>query len=301
MASRSLALLLVVAAAVVRAQSPAADADYRKAVETGRAKHEADYTRQFVPLAGLFYLDAGDNTAGSDTSNDIVLPQRAPARIGRFIYHSGRTIFEPHPAASVTLNGQRVAFPILLRADDEPQPPDELVIGEIALWVHNSGERRAIRMRDPQSDMARSFVGYRWFPIDERYRAIGKFIKDPAPRELKIPSLSGDDQAYTTEGLVEFMLNGQKLRLRPMTTRPGRLFFIFRDATSGTETYEAARFLYADLAADGTTVVDFNEAYNPPCAFNPYTTCPLPLPENRLKVRITAGERAYAGKLAKSK
>jgi uncharacterized protein len=99
---------------------------------------------------------------------------------------------------------------------------------------------------------------------------------------------------FTTEGVVEFTLDRQTLRLRAMTTRPNRLYFIFRDGTSGKETYETARFLYADLRNDGTTTLDFNEAYNPPCAFNPFTTCPLPPVENRLKVRIPAGEKAYA-------
>jgi uncharacterized protein (DUF1684 family) len=122
---------------------------------------------------------------------------------------------------------------------------------------------------------------------------VGRLIRDAAPREVKVASLTGDDQAYTTEGVVEFDLLGERLTLRPMTTRPNRFFFIFRDATSGKETYEAARFLYADLAADGTTVLDFNEAYNPPCAFNPFTTCPLPPRENRLRVAIPAGERNY--------
>jgi uncharacterized protein (DUF1684 family) len=99
-----------------------------------------------------------------------------------------------------------------------------------------------------------------------------------------------------TEGVVEFTLAGQKVRLRPMTTRPNRFWFIFRDGTSGKETYETARFLYSDLREDGTTILDFNQAYNPPCAFNPFTTCPIPLPENRLKVRIPVGEKAYSSK-----
>ena len=86
---------------------------------------------------------------------------------------------------------------------------------------------------------------------------------------------------------------GQTLRLRPFTTRPKRFYFVFRDASSGQETYETARFLYADLLDDGTTVLDFNQAYNPPCSFNPYTTCPIPLRENRLPVKILAGEKAY--------
>jgi uncharacterized protein (DUF1684 family) len=107
----------------------------------------------------------------------------------------------------------------------------------------------------------------------------------------------GDVDEYATEGVVEFVLQGQTLRLRPFTTRPGRLYFVFRDASSGQETYEAARFVYADLAPDGTAVIDFNQAYNPPCAFNPYTTCPIPLPENRLPVKILAGEQAYPVKV----
>ena len=137
------------------------------------------------------------------------------------------------------------------------------------------------------------FTGFRWFPIDDKYRVTARFIKDPAPRQVHAPNQLGDEDVMTTEGVVEFTLGGKRVRLRPMTTRPRRLWFIFRDGTSGKETYETARFLYSDLKADGTTVLDFNQAYNPPCAFNPYTTCPLPPQENRLKVRILAGEKAY--------
>jgi uncharacterized protein (DUF1684 family) len=132
--------------------------------------------------------------------------------------------------------------------------------------------------------------------IDLQYRVFGRFIKDAAPREMKIPTLVGGYDVYTTEGVVEFTLKGQTLRLRPMTTRPNRFFFILRDGSSGKETYEAARFLYSDLRPDGTTILDFNELYNPPCAFNPYTTCPLPLPENRLTVPLLVGEKAYQKK-----
>jgi uncharacterized protein (DUF1684 family) len=125
------------------------------------------------------------------------------------------------------------------------------------------------------------------------YRVTGRFIRDPTPRDLTVMNTFGDADVYKTEGVVEFTLDGQTLRLRPFTTRPNRFYFVFRDASSGQETYEAARFLYSDLRDDGTTVLDFNQAYNPPCAFNPYTTCPLPLPENRLSIKVLAGERAY--------
>jgi len=172
----------------------------------------------------------------------------------------------------------------------------ELAIGDLTLWVHISGERPTIRMRDPNGETARAFRGFQWFPIEDNFRVTGRFIKDAAPREVRAPNQLGDEDVMQTEGVVEFTLGGQKVRLRPMTTRPKRFWFIFRDGTSGKETYETARFLYSDLRDDGTTVLDFNQAYNPPCAFNPYTTCPIPLPENRLKVRIPVGEKAYAAR-----
>jgi uncharacterized protein (DUF1684 family) len=122
---------------------------------------------------------------------------------------------------------------------------------------------------------------------------VGRFVPDAEPRQMSVLNTFNDVDTYPTEGVVEFQLNGQMLRLRPFTTRPKRFYFVFRDASSGQETYETARFLYADLLDDGTTVLDFNEAYNPPCAFNPYTTCPIPLRENILPVKILAGEKAY--------
>jgi uncharacterized protein (DUF1684 family) len=272
----------------------AADAAYVKKVESWRAKHEADYRREYVPLAGLFYLQEGLNSAGSEKGHRVLLPPRVPPTIGSFVYEGGQIRFEPHPRAKVMLNDRPVTSPVDLRPDGDAEPADELTIGDIALWVHPDGNRRAIRMRDPQSDVARAFKGFRWFPIDERYRSVGRFVRDAAPRTVKVAILSGGEQDYVTEGVVEFKLNGEQVRLRPTTSRPGRLFFVFRDATSGKQTYEAARFLYADLNADGTVVMDFNEAYNPPCAFNPYTTCPLPMPENRLAIAIPAGELDYA-------
>jgi hypothetical protein len=112
---------------------------------------------------------------------------------------------------------------------------------------------------------------------------------------MQVLNTFGDVDTYATQGVVEFTLHGRTLTLRPFTTRPNRFYFVFRDASSGEETYETARFLYSDLLADGTTVLDFNEAYNPPCAFNAYTTCPIPLRENVLPVKVLAGEKAYAG------
>jgi uncharacterized protein (DUF1684 family) len=289
------AALSTLVAALATSALGAMDAASRKEAEEWRKQHEASYRREYVPLAGLFALKPGPNTAGSAASNAIVLPKQAPAIIGRFVL-AGKTVrFEPQPGVTVTLKGQRVTTGTALTSDIA-DAPDELAIGDIALWVHLSGDRPTIRMRDPNGETARSFRGFQWFPIEDQYRVTGRFIKDAAPREVKAPNQLGDEDTMKSEGVVEFKIAGQTVRLRPMTTRPKRFWFIFRDGTSGKETYETARFLYSDLRDDGTTVLDFNEAYNPPCAFNPYTTCPIPLPENRLKVRIPAGEKAYAQK-----
>lgn len=272
-------------------------AAYVAEVEAWRAKHEASYTREYSTIAGLHRLTPGVNTVGSDPVRDVVLPAPVPASIGRFVLDDGVVRFEPDPGAPVRLRDEPVTAPLVLR-DDSSAEVDELVIDDVRLVVHASGDQQLIRVRDPNGPLATGFLGFSWFPIDEQYRVVGQWIADTAPASVRVPNTFGDLDEFTTEGVVEFSLLGQTARLRPFTTRPNRLWFVFRDGSSGHETYEAARFLYADLRADGSVVVDFNQAYNPPCAFNPYTTCPIPLPENRLaSIRILAGEQAYPVKL----
>ena len=260
--------------------------------EKWRAKHEVDYRRDWVTIAALHPLKAGPNTAGSAETNDIVLPAATQPLLGRFVLTGQIVRFEPAVGTQVTLNGQPVTSPIDLRDDRVPKA-DELVVGDIRLVVHVSGDKRSLRVRDPNSAQAKGFLGFSWFPIDLQYRVVGRFIKDAQPQQIKVLNTFSEVDEYKSEGVVEFTLLGQTLRLRPFTTRPKRFYFVFRDASSGQETYEAARFLYADLLDDGTTVLDFNQAYNPPCAFNPYTTCPIPIRENRLPIKVLAGEKDY--------
>jgi uncharacterized protein (DUF1684 family) len=294
MTAMTLALTLA-GGLLVAGVATAPDSAHRDEVEKWRAKHEADYRREYVGLAGLFPMSPGINTVGSDKSNAIVLPKSAAPKVGRLVLDGDRVRFEPQSSVRVTLKGKPITAAFEPKHDEDKDGPDEIEINGVTFWVHLSGPRRTIRMRDDKGAVARSFAGFHWFAIDGSARVVGTFIKDPKPQGVKIPNQLGDEQDFTTEGVVEFTFNGQPARLRAMTTRPGRLYFIFRDGTSGKETYETARFLYADLKDDGTTVLDFNEAYNPPCAFNPYTTCPLPPQENRLTIRILAGEKNYAG------
>jgi uncharacterized protein (DUF1684 family) len=276
--------------------APAPAESPEQAIEKWRAKHDADYRRDWVSIAGLHPLKAGPNTAGSAVSNDIVLPAPVPLRLGTFVLTGQRVRFEPASDAAVLLRGQPVTAPIELK-DTSGSGADELTTGAVRMVIHVSGTNRSLRVRDPNGPLAQGFLGFSWFPIDLQYRVEGRLIRDDAPTSLRVLNTFGDVDEYRSEGVVEFELGGQKLRLRPFTTRPNRFYFVFRDASSGQETYETARFLYSDLKPDGTTLLDFNQAYNPPCAFNPYTTCPIPLRENRLPVKILAGEKAYPVKV----
>ena len=263
-----------------------------KEVEAWRAKHEADYRREWVTIAGLHPLKSGRNTVGSSPSSDIPLPAPAPPTVGYFTVADKTVGFTPEPGAPVRLRDAAVTSTVLVHGG-EPPASGTLSVGDVQFLVHLTGDRRTIRVRDPNGPQARSFLGFTWFPIDPEYRVIGRFIKDAEPNRMKVPNTIGDEDVYATDGVVEFTLFGQTLRLRPFTTRPKRFYFVFRDASSGHETYETARFFYADLRDDNSVIVDFNQAYNPPCAFNPYTTCPIPLRENRMTVKILAGEKAY--------
>jgi uncharacterized protein (DUF1684 family) len=263
-------------------------------IEKWRAEHEESYTRNWVTIEGLHFLKPGTQSAGSAPDNDVVVVASLPERLGIFTVASDEVTFEPEPGEPITINGKTVAAAMVLR-DDGAEEADVIEANGASVVVHRSGTRLSLRVRDPNGERARTFQGFDWFPVSRDYRVLGRFIPDATSRTLPVVNTFGDLDTYETEGVVELSLNGEPLRLRPFTSEPGRFFFVFNDASSGNETYEAARFLYSDLRPDGTTVLDFNEAYNPPCSFNPFTTCPIPLPENRLAIKVLAGEKKYRG------
>jgi hypothetical protein len=249
-------------------------------IEAWRAGHEDSYTHNWATIEGLHFLKSGTQSAGRAPDNDVVLIASLPERLGTFTVAPDAVTFDPEPGAPITINGE-TATAMALR-DDGADEPDVIEANGATVVVHRSGTRVSLRVRDPNGERSRSFQGFDWFPLSSSHRVLGRFIPDAAPRSMPVVNTFGDVDSYQTEGVVEFVLNGETLSLRPFTTEPGRFYFVFNDASSGEETYEAARFVYSDLRRDGTTILDFNEAYNPPCSFNPFTTCPIPLPENRL-------------------
>jgi uncharacterized protein len=151
-------------------------------------------------------------------------------------------------------------------------------------------------VRDKNNPLRKAFTGTKWFPVSAAYRVEGTFTPYEKPKVIEVPNILGDIDRMPIPGIVTFTLNGQEHKLEPVA-EPGdpQFWFIFRDLTSQKETYPAARFLYASAPVNGRMILDFNKAQNPPCAYNPYTTCPLPAEQNRLRTRIEAGEKRYDG------
>ena len=188
-----------------------------------------------------------------------------------------------------TRNGKRVDT-----AELRPDTDDQIALGDLRLLVHASGNRYAVRLKDKNSPLRKNFAGLRWYPVNESYRVSGRFVAYDKPKTVQLQNIMGDTGPMIVPGYVVFTMGGREVHLEPEADGTD-LSFVFGDLTSGNETYGAARFLDTTLLPNGQVILDFNEAYNPPCAYNPYTTCPLPPPENRLRVRIEAGEKKYPG------
>jgi uncharacterized protein (DUF1684 family) len=269
---------------------------YRAEIETFRQQREAKLTSDtgWLTIAGLYFLTKPDTTVGSGGDNDVVLPAGTPSKVGTFeLAKNGKVSVALEPGVKAALLDGKPFAGGPIKSDD-PGPPDRLVLGDVQVWVHQSGERPAIRVRDKNNHLRKEFSGMKWYPVNDAYRVEGTFEPLEKPEELKIPNMLGDIDTMTVPGHVRFTLNGKEHRMVVVTENDTEFWFIFRDLTSGDETYPAARFLYTPRPdANGRVTLDFNRAENPPCAFNSYATCPLPPPENRLQVRVEAGEKIY--------
>jgi uncharacterized protein (DUF1684 family) len=267
---------------------------YERTIERWRAQREVELKADdgWLTVAGLFWLKPGLNHAGADPANEVALPAgRAPARLGAFDLRDERVVFVAEPGTGVTVGGEPAR-----RADLTPGPrAPSIIVGDLTMFIIKRGDRFGVRMRDRHSALRREFTGLRWYPIDGAYRVTARFVAYPVAKTILVPNIIGDTPAMQSPGFVEFTMSGQTLRLEPVleSSDADELFFIVGDATNGHGTYGAGRFLYTDLPRDGRVVLDFNKLENPPCAFTPFATCPLPPPQNKLAVSIEAGELDY--------
>lgn len=250
----------------------------------------------WLTLVGLDWLEPGENTVGAAAGTDVRLPEGgAPALVGVLeLGPDGTVTLRPEADAGVTVDGEPVTTETVL-ASDASGAPSLVRAGRILLYVVARGDRLGVRIKDPEAETRTGFTGIESYPPDARFRVPATFEPYPEPKTIAVPSVAGTESEGLVPGVLRFQLEGRELTLEPMVDDPDdeQLFVVFADATSGVTTYGACRFLTVERPTPGTeTTIDFNYAYNPPCAFTPYATCPLPPPGNRLPVAVEAGERS---------
>lgn len=244
-------------------------------------------------VAGLHFLNPGENTFGSDPLNDIVLEFGDVPKQAGVITMNGRDVtIKAAAGQTLSYNGKPATEgPLRLAATD--RPADLISYKSTSFFLHFSGPRLAIRVRDQNAPLRRNFSSLKWYAANPAYKVTGQFTPLDKPKVVQAPTILGDLEPFTVPGHVSVTIGGKTANLEAWKSAD-RLWFVFRDLTSADTTYPSARFLYTDAPdATGKVVMDFNRAQNPPCAYNPWTTCPLPPSSNKLAVRIEAGEKRY--------
>lgn len=291
----------LLAAAVLLAQPATSEESEAARYESALAEWRADRVASlkgpdgWLNLAGLYWLTEGRNSFGAAAGNDLVAPEgSAPARLGSFLVEDGAVTFRAAPEADV-LHGETPVTEMLL-ADDQEKEATLLTSGSLAWTVIRRMDRLGVRLRDYDHPAVASFAGIESYPADPNWRIEARFEPYQEPRTIRVPTVvEGLGWEPTAPGTLEFEARGRTLSLEAYRSDDG-FMIVFADGTTGDTTYPAGRYLKADLPADdGITVLDFNKAYNPPCVFSEYATCPLATPRNRLPVAVEAGEK-YAEK-----
>lgn len=297
------ALILSTGVALVHADTPqqvATPSAYAHSIEQWRAGRVARLTAPdgWLSLIGLEWLQVGANRVGSAADNDIVL-QAGPAHLGVVtLDRSGQLHIKLADGSGATVDGKPVPEATLI--DDahvgDNASPTVVAFGTANFYVIDREGRKGLRVKDTTAPTRQHFVGIDYFPIDASWRIVADWVPFDPAHDLQIGSVIGTIDTVKVPGKAVFTRDGHTYELLPYQEEPGgELFFVLADRTSGHETYGASRFLYAALPVNGKVVLDFNQAYNPPCAFTSFATCPLAPPENRLDLRITAGEKKYRG------
>jgi uncharacterized protein len=250
----------------------------------------------WLTLAGLFWLKPGDNSFGRGAANALVLDNASLATTaGSFVLTGDKVRFVARAGSGVTHDGQPVATMDL--ASDAHGKPTVLASGVLRFFIIERAGNIGVRVRDLNNPHRLNFQGLTYFPVSTAWVFKARFEPYKPAHHIRIINILGMEEDDESPGAVVFVKDGREWRLDTVLEDPGdkELFIMFADATSGHETYGAGRFLYIPLPLDGTAVLDFNKAFNPPCALNDFATCPLPPLQNRLKLKVDAGEKRYAG------
>ncbi|AVP99992.1 DUF1684 domain-containing protein [Ahniella affigens] len=277
--------------------------EHQADIETWRAARVARLTAPdgWLSLVGLHWLTDGEQTAGSGADNAIRLAS-GPARLGVFKVTQQQVWFNADRGPQVFVKyGARMEQDAAgriwhLLSDDAAAKPTVIRSEPLTVYLIMRGGKPALRVKDPNAPTRAGFKGIDYFPIDADFKVQARFVPHAEPTYFDIQTVLGTIDKMQTPGVLYFTIAGKEYSLHPVLEEGSAdWFFIFADRTNGRETYGPGRFLYAPPAVNGVTTIDFNRSYNPPCAFSAYSTCPLPPPENRLNLRVTAGEKKYRG------
>jgi len=252
--------------------------------------------RSPLALAGLFWLKAGKNSFGTDRSNDFVLPVgSAPGQVGYFELKENSVGVDVGIGTLVKLNGQSISRWAKLKSDASGTQPDVLELNHLRMKVIERGGKLAVRLIDLKNPRLLAFRGIAFYEINPELRVKAKFLPYHPPKKFKVATVLGYEEELECPGIAQFNLGGTAVQLEPVFETPGdtKLFFMFKDSTNGRETYGGGRYLYSDLPNHGHVILNFNQAHNPYCAYNGFSTCQIPPLQNWLKVPIPAGERKY--------
>lgn len=242
----------------------------------------------WLTVSGLHWLREGANTVGSSPGSAIVLPAPAPPSVGVIALKGRQAEFVARDGVAVTSGGRPVRRLIL--NEDTP-----IELGPLTFYVIERGSRLAVRVRDREAATRRNFTGLSWYEIDPAWRLRATLVTSKEPRTIPIATVVGDRIELESAGELVFTVNGRELRIEALYDSPERneLYVMFKDRTNGDTTYGAGRYMYLPLPVNGVVDLDFNKAYNPPCAYTDFATCPLPPRQNWLPVPIPAGEKDY--------
>jgi uncharacterized protein (DUF1684 family) len=283
----ALAVSLLLASVVASAALP--DAAYQKDYDKWKVELADDLKQNWLPLAGLFWLKPGENSFGTNDSNALVF-SKGPAHAGVFELQGKDVTMKLTADAHGIVAGKAVTTAKLI--PDTAENTTMVELGSLRFHVIVRGERIGIRVKDTESPAVEKFKGLTFYPPDLNYRVTAKWEPSDGKKTVDVPNVLGDVSPTPVSGTAVFTINGQEMRLTDLGEDPTKgLFFVFNDGTSKTDTYPGGRFLYTDPVVNGTVVLDFNRAHNPPCAVTAYATCPLAPKENRLPMAIPAGEK----------
>ncbi len=307
MRTRSLSFALLLACAVaavagtaVAVLAAAVDPAFLESEQKWREARLKSLTREsgWLTLVGLHWLAPGPNRMGAAKDAPVRLDAPGiPADAGTLVLNAdaGRVVLQPAAGVPFTIEGKPVGGPRELAADVTGKP-DVVKLGRLSFFVIKRDDRFGIRVKDPESPTRTQFKGLDYFPPDPAWRVEATYEPLDTPRDVSVPTAIGTTEPAKAYGVLKFTVGGRQMTMLPLQDGPtGDISLVFADKTSGEETYGAGRFLDTGAPKDGKVVLDFNQAYNPPCAFTPFATCPLPLRENKLPIRVPAGEKKYAG------